>query len=223
MQVQQGVDLGHGDGFGRRRHLDDLVARLDVALGEDTQVEAGPMMGDQQGSHLWLVHADAQPVAGHPRLGHLEDGLSDAVPVADADLVVGQPVDGEVLTELSVREVGAAEVLRPVAVGVDLVHEDGTVLTTVACEIALTVALDVEPADQSSALHRSLPDPRVDARAAPGHVDREADVHRDEARHHRVNAPGPRRPSASRVTRRRAVGCAGAARRGDRTRRAREV
>ncbi len=31
------------------------------------------MVGDQQGWHLRIVHPDAHPVTGDPRLCHLED------------------------------------------------------------------------------------------------------------------------------------------------------
>ena len=65
----------------------------------DAQVEAGAPVGDQQGRELRLVERHADLEAGHARLGDLEDGAADPVAVADADLGVGEPVDGEVLAE----------------------------------------------------------------------------------------------------------------------------
>ena len=50
---------------------------------------------------------------GHPRLGALEEGAADPVAVADTDLVVGKPLDREVITELPVGEVVVAELLLP--------------------------------------------------------------------------------------------------------------
>ena len=60
------------------------------ALGDDPHVEAGTVVADQQRGQLGLTQPQAHPVAGDPRLGDLELGLADPVPVADADLVVGQ-------------------------------------------------------------------------------------------------------------------------------------
>ena len=53
----------------------------------------------------------------------LEGGGADLVAVTDADLVVAQPLDGEVLTELAVLEVLASQMLGPMSVGVQLVDE----------------------------------------------------------------------------------------------------
>ena len=83
---------------------------------------------------LGLAQPHADPKAGDPRLGHLELGLTDPVPVADAHLVVGQPVDGEVLAELPVLEVVATEMLLPVPVRLDLVDEHGPLLAAVPGE-----------------------------------------------------------------------------------------
>src|SRR5262249_32903329 len=93
-----------------------------------------------------------------------------------------QPVDGEVITELSVDEVVAAELLLPVPVRCDLVDQHRALLAAVAREIALSVAIDVQPPHHPRALDRLLPDPGVHRDTAPGHVAREADVHRKELR-----------------------------------------
>ena len=89
-------------------------------------------MAHQQRGQLGLAEPHADPVAGDAGLGNLELRLADAVPVADADLVVGQAVDGQVLTELSIGQVVAPEVLAPVLVGLDLVDEHGPLLAAVA-------------------------------------------------------------------------------------------
>ena len=124
-QIEQPVHLGDGHGLGTRRQLGDLVPGLDLPLLQDPQVEARTSVGHEQRRHLRLVHADAHPVAGHPGLGDLEHGVPDPVPVADADLVIRQSLHREVLAELPVREVVPTELLLPVAVGLDLVHEHG--------------------------------------------------------------------------------------------------
>jgi hypothetical protein len=65
-------------------------------------------MAHQQRGHVGLAKSHADPVAGDAGLADLELRLADAVPVTDADLVIGQAVDGQVLTELAVGEVVAA-------------------------------------------------------------------------------------------------------------------
>ena len=97
-------------------------------------------------------------MAGHPGLGHLEQGAADPVAVPDADLVVGEALDGEVLAELAGHEVVAAQLALPVAVGGDVVDVDGAVLATVRDEVGLGVAGDVEPADPPAVADLGLPD-----------------------------------------------------------------
>jgi hypothetical protein len=141
-------------------------------------------MGDQQRRDLRVVHPDAHAVAGDPRLGHLEQRLPDPVAVADARLVVGQAVDGEVLPELAIGEIITAQLLLPVPVGLDLVHEHRPVLPAVSGQVTLPVAVDVQPPHHPRASGRLLPNRRSYNPAVPGHVLRQAHVHRQQA-------PGP--------------------------------
>ena len=150
-EVEERVDLGDRHLLRAGGELDDLVSRLHVALLEHAEVEAGAAVGDEQRGDARVVHADPDAVAGDARLGDLEDGGADPVAVADADLVVAQPLDGEVLAELSVDEVVPAELALPVAVRVDLVDEHGALLAAVPGEVALAVAVDVEPAHAARA------------------------------------------------------------------------
>src|SRR5262249_35813947 len=125
-----------------------------------------------------VVHPDADAVAGNARLRDLEDRAADPVPVADADLVVGKTLDREVLPELAVDEIVPTKLVFPVAVGVDLVDEDGALLAAVAGAIALTVALDVQRADVPRAGDGVFVDARDDRLPLPGHLLRHADVDR---------------------------------------------
>jgi hypothetical protein len=111
---------------------------------DHAQVEAGPPARRQQRRHARLVRANADAIAGHAGLGHFEQRAAYAVAVADADFVVGQPLDGEVLAELPVREIAAAQLLLPVPVRLGLVDEDSALLAPVAAKIALPVTFDVE-------------------------------------------------------------------------------
>jgi hypothetical protein len=105
-----------------------------------------------------------------PRLGDLELGFTDAVPVADADLGVGKAVDGEVLAELAVVEVVAPQVLLPIAVGLDLVDHDGPMLAAVPDRIALAVAVHLPASHPARAGYGTFPDAGVDGPALPRHV-----------------------------------------------------
>src|SRR5262249_47503322 len=156
---------------------------LDVALLQDAEVEPGAAVGDQERRDARVVHAKADAVAGDSGLGHLEDGATDPVAVADADLVVGKPLDGEVLAELAVDEVASPEPPLPVPVGVGLVDDPGALPSAVAAEIALAVAVDVEPAHPARPVDGVLEHAGEDGPSLPGHVLRHADVDGHERAH----------------------------------------
>src|SRR5262249_13013143 len=82
--------------------------------------------------------------------------------------------------ERTVAQVIPAEVLLPVPVGLDLIDQHGPLLAAVPAGVALAVAVDVEPPDHRRAVHRVLPYASVDGLALPGHVLRQADVHRQQ-------------------------------------------
>ena len=60
--------------------------------------------------------------------------------VADANLVVGKALNGEVLAELAADEVIAAEFLLPVPIRREVVDVDRPVLTAVRGEVGVGVA-----------------------------------------------------------------------------------
>src|SRR5262249_52944061 len=98
--------------------------------------------------------------------------------VADAHGIVGQSFDREVLAKLSMDEVGPLQLLLPIAIRFDLVDEDGALLTPVPGQVALTVSVEIQPADPTPATHRSLPDPGVYGATLPLDVARKCNVHR---------------------------------------------
>src|ERR1700709_1787426 len=103
-------------------------------------------MRHEKRCHAWLADSNAGAVAGHSGLGDFENHVADPVPVPDAHLVVGQSLDREVLAEKPGYQVVAVELLGPVAIRIELVHEDGAVLAAVSTDVTLTIAIDVEAA-----------------------------------------------------------------------------
>src|ERR1044072_2960649 len=91
----------------------------------------------------------------------LEHCTADPVTVTDAHGIVGQAFDREVLAELTVHEVGPAQLLLPVTIRFDLVDEDGALLTPMPGQVALAVSVEIQPADAAAPAHGLLPDPGV--------------------------------------------------------------
>ena len=182
-KVEQRVGLGDGQLLRARRELDDLVSRLHLTFLEDSEVEAGATVRDEERGNARVVHADPDAVARDPRLGDFEGCRPDLVVVTDADLVVAEAVDREVLAELAVDQVVAPELSLPVSIGIDLVDEDGPLLAPVAGSVALSVALDIEGAHVAGAVDGVFEHPGEDGPAPPAHVLRHADVHGEQLAH----------------------------------------
>jgi len=64
------------------------------------------------------------------------------------------------------------------AIRFDLVNENGALFTSVAGEIALTVAVQIQSADPTTALDRILPDPRMHRATPPRDVARQSHIYR---------------------------------------------
>src|ERR1700689_2308654 len=141
-QVQQAVRVRDRHGLRAGGKLDDLLTGLHRTLGQHAEIEPGPVTGNQQRRHPGIIHPDPHPEAGDPRLGYLENRAADLVPVADAYLIVGQSLHGEVLAELPVLEIIPAQLLLPVPVGLDLVDEHRPLLAAVPGQITLPVTVE---------------------------------------------------------------------------------
>jgi hypothetical protein len=185
-RIEECVDLGDGHSFLRLSCLDDFVAGAYHALLQHAEVEARPSAGCQQGRHAWFVHANADAITGNARLSDLEQCGADAIAVTDAHGIVGQAFDREILAELSVDEAGSLQLLLPIAIGFDLVDEDGALLTAVSGEVALTVAVQIQPAGPATAGDRILPDRSVHRATLPLDVARKSDIHRQETSHNSI-------------------------------------
>ncbi len=161
-----------------------LVAGLGVAFLQHTAIEAGSPVTDQQGSHGRLVHADAHPITGDAGLRDLEQGATDPVAVPDANLRIGQTLDGEILSELPVFEAGPTQFFLPKPVGFDLVDQHRPVFAAVTGQVPLSVAVDVQASHHPPALDRRLPNSGMNDLPLPWNVARQANVDRKQTWHH---------------------------------------
>jgi hypothetical protein len=183
-EVEQPVDLHDGHLLGAGRHLLDRLPRLDVALLDHAQIEPGPPVRHEQRRDPRVVHPQPDAVAGDARLGDLEQRPADPEAVADADVLVREALDGEVLAELPEHEVAAPELALPIAIGLVLVDEDGPLLAAVAGLVALPVAVEVEPPGPHRSLHRVLEHAREHRAPPPRHVLRHGDVDGEQGGRH---------------------------------------
>src|SRR5262249_31992755 len=69
------------------------------------------------------------------------------------------------------------------AIGIDLVDENGPMLPPVSLQISLAIAVDVQLPDLATTLDRVLPHGRAHGLAFPFDVARQTDVHREQLRH----------------------------------------
>src|SRR5580693_8860129 len=108
-KVKQRVDLGDSDLLRSRADFDDVLSGFDLSFCDDPEIEPGAVVGYQQGGHLRLSQPQADPVAGDARLGNFEDGLPDPVAIPDADLIVRQTLNREILAKMAGAQVVAMQ------------------------------------------------------------------------------------------------------------------
>jgi hypothetical protein len=65
-----------------------------------------------------------------------------------------------------------------VVIRFDLIDEDGSLIAAVARQVALTVSVQIQPANPTAATYRGFPDPGVYGTTLPRDVARKSDVHR---------------------------------------------
>src|SRR5262245_4668161 len=128
-QIEKRADLCDGHALSGLSHFNDFVARTYLAFTEDPEVEPWPTTGRQECRHPGFVHPNTNTITGNARLSNLEQCAADLVTVADAHCIVEQALDREVLAELSMDEVSSVQLLLPIAIRFDLIHEDGSLLT----------------------------------------------------------------------------------------------
>src|SRR5262249_45751997 len=86
--------------------------------------------------------------------------------------------DGEVLAELPMNEIRPLQLLLPIVIRVNLVNEDGALLTAVPGRVALAVSVQVQAPDATAAGHPILPNCGVHGAAVPFDVSGKSDVDR---------------------------------------------
>jgi hypothetical protein len=69
-QIKQSINFLDSDALRAVGNLHDLVACADLAFFKDTAIKTWPLMGDQERSHLRVVHPHTDAIAGHARLRH---------------------------------------------------------------------------------------------------------------------------------------------------------
>ena len=148
-QIQEGVNLGHTDSLWTVSNFYNVVARTNFSFLQHAKVESWSVMCYEQGWHPRFIHANADAVARYARLCHFKYRITNAVAIADADLVIRKSLDGEVFSELAEDKVIASEKAFPVVIGVHLIDKNGALLPTMTGEIGLRIAIDIELAHHS--------------------------------------------------------------------------
>jgi hypothetical protein len=176
-QIQEGVNLGHADSLWTISDFYNVVTRTNFSLLQHAEVESWSVMFDEQGCHPRFIHANANAVARYAWLCHFKYRITNAVAIANADLVIRKSLNSEVLSELAEDKIVAAQKALPVMVRIHLVDEYGAVFPSVTRQIRLRIALNIECAHHLSSLNWTFPDRGADSLTVPCHVTRKADIY----------------------------------------------
>jgi hypothetical protein len=84
-RVEEGVDLGDRHALGAVRELLDAIAGADLAFLDDSEIESGSAVRNQQRGYLRMVQPDAHPVAGVAWLADFYDGTANPEAITNAD------------------------------------------------------------------------------------------------------------------------------------------
>src|SRR5258708_4899951 len=112
-QIQQSIHFSYRDLFATFGNFYDLIASAHLSFLQNAEVKSGPVMCYKQGWHARLVHADADAVTRYARLCHFKYRITDSVSVTNADLVIRQSFNGEILAELTETKITAPEEMFP--------------------------------------------------------------------------------------------------------------
>jgi hypothetical protein len=162
--------------FGTIVDFHDGIAGANFTFLQHAEVKPWSVVGNKQGWHPRLVHANADAVARYARLCHLEYRITNAVSITNADLVIGKSFNGKVLAELAENEIIASKKALPIIVGLHLVDKYGTLLPTMTGEIRLRIAIDIQLAHHPALFNGKFPDRCSHSFAVPCHFIRKADI-----------------------------------------------
>jgi hypothetical protein len=190
-QVQKSVNLGDRGPLRTIGNLSDFVSCANFPFLQHSKIESRFAMFYEQGCHPGLIHAHADAVARYARLRHFEYCITNAVTIANANLVIGKSLNREVFSELAESEVFPSQKAFPVEVNVVLIDKDGALFTPVSGEIALGVADNIELAHDLSSLNRAFPDRGTHGLTVPCHLAWKTDIHRQKSS--QVSTPVGRR------------------------------
>src|SRR3954452_25091767 len=123
-RVEEAIDLGDRHVLRAVGEFHDHIAGGDLAFLDDPEIETGSAVRNQQRRYLRMLQPDADPVAGVAWLADLDDGAADPEAIANADLVIGEALHGEVLAKVPVHEIRPTKIARPVTVGSELVDHE---------------------------------------------------------------------------------------------------
>src|SRR5215471_13326064 len=104
-RIEECVDFRNCHSFGCLYHPRDFVTGAHISFLENAEVEPRPSARCEQGGHPGFVHSNADAITGNARLSDFEDRAADLIAVADANSIILQSLDREVLAELSMDEV----------------------------------------------------------------------------------------------------------------------
>src|SRR4029077_2155776 len=100
-QIQEGVNVGHTDSLWTVSNFYNAIALPNFSFLQHAEVESWSVMRYEQGCHPRFVHANTDAVARHARLRYFKYRTTDAVSIADADLVIREFLNSKVFSELS--------------------------------------------------------------------------------------------------------------------------
>jgi hypothetical protein len=130
-KIEQRIDRRDGQALRALSNFNNFVASPDLAFFEYAKVEPWAVMRHQQRWHPGIIHADANAIAGHTRLGDFKQRSANPVAIADADLTVSQSLYREVFAELPECEIVPIQFTFPIAVRLDLVDKHCALLAPV--------------------------------------------------------------------------------------------
>jgi hypothetical protein len=175
-EIEQRIGFGHAHVQGTVRNLGDLIPASHLALFQNAEVEARSVMRHKERRHSRFIHANTDAVAGNAGLAHFAKSTANPVSIADTNLIIRKAIDCEIFAELSEDEIASPELLFPVTIGIRLIHEDRALLASVTGQVALAVAVNVKPPNQTPAPNRTLPDRGADHFPFPIDIARKANV-----------------------------------------------